>query len=94
LYRFSDGKATEPDYVLFMKERKSSEDLIYQLFIEPKGEHLIAVDLWKEDFLREIENEAKVELYQNEHFRLIGLPFYNKTEKETEFKNALFNIST
>ncbi|WP_199560943.1 DEAD/DEAH box helicase family protein [Mucilaginibacter hurinus] len=92
LYRFSDGKATEPDYVLFMKERKSNEDLIYQLFIEPKGGHLMAVDSWKEDFLKEIANEAKVELYQNEQFRLIGMPFYNKFEKESQFKDALINV--
>ena len=54
LYRFSDAKAIEPDFVLFMIEKKSGEDLIYQLFIEPKGEHLLAVDAWKEEFLAEI----------------------------------------
>lgn len=92
LYRFSDGKATEPDYVLFMKEHKTGEDLIYQLFIEPKGSQLLAGDSWKEDFLEEIAAEAKVELYQNEEFRLIGMPFYNKVEREPAFKDALLHI--
>jgi type III restriction enzyme len=35
-----EGKAFAPDFVLFMKCK--NKDLInYQLFIEPKGEHLI-----------------------------------------------------
>lgn len=92
LYRFSDAKATEPDFVLFMTEKKSDEDLIYQLFIEPKGEQLLATDSWKEEFLAEIENEAKVELFQNERFRLIGMPFYNKSEREPVFRERLLNI--
>lgn len=94
LYRFSDGKATEPDYVLFMKEHRTGEDLIYQLLIEPKGDQLLAVDSWKEDFLQEIASQAKVELYQNEQFRLIGMPFYNKAAKEIQFKEALLNLGS
>lgn len=81
LYRFSDAKATEPDFVLFMTDKNNDTEIVYQLFIEPKGEHLIYTDIWKEDFLKEIEKEAKIELYQNQEFRLIGMPFYNE---ETE----------
>lgn len=92
LYRFSDAKATEPDFVLFMTEKKSGEDLIYQLFIEPKGGQLLGTDDWKEEFLEEIESEAKVELFQNERFRLIGMPFYNKAEREEVFKEKLLSI--
>lgn len=93
LYRFSDGKATEPDYVLFLTEKKTDENLIYQLFIEPKGGHLLLNDSWKQDFLKEIESEAKVELFQNERFRLIGMPFYNEAETKIEFKKKLDNIN-
>lgn len=92
LYRFSDGKATEPDYVLFMKDKLSGEDIVYQLFIEPKGSHLIPVDSWKEQFFGDIEKEAVVELIHNEDVRIIGMPFYNKTERETVFKMKLENI--
>lgn len=93
LYRFSDGKATEPDFVLFLTEKDSEENLIYQLFIEPKGQHLMANDSWKEEFLKGIENEAKVELYQNERFRLIGMPFYNEGLNKEEFKTKLETIA-
>jgi len=89
LYRFNDGKATEPDFVLFMTEKKTDEDLIYQLFIEPKGQHLLDTDVWKEEFLDSIADEAKVELFQNENFRLIGMPFYNESQRKDTFKEKL-----
>lgn len=92
IFRFSDGKATEPDFVLFMTESITGEDLICQLFIEPKGGNLLDADRWKENFLTEIQSEAKVELFQNEKFRLIGMPFYNKVETEAKFKEALFGL--
>jgi type III restriction enzyme len=92
IYRFSDGKATEPDFVLFMTEKKTGEEIIYQLFIEPKGNQLLYTDQWKEDFLMGIENDASIELYQNQSFRLIGMPFYNKDNREAVFEEKLKNI--
>ena len=84
IYRFSDGKAMEPDFVLFLKREDSDKIEQYQLFIEPKGEHLIKTDQWKEDFLKEIENKYKIDTTlfgENEKYRLVGLPFYNEGRK-------------
>jgi len=86
IYRFSDGKAMEPDFVLFLKKEDSDEIEQYQLFIEPKNEKLAKAESWKEDFLKEIENKYKIEIKttlfgENEKYRLIGLPFYNKGRK-------------
>lgn len=92
LYRYSDAKATEPDFVLFMTEKKSGEEIIFQLFIEPKGTHLLSTDSWKEDFLMGIEDEAVVELYQNQSYKLIGMPFYNKENRESIFEEKFKNI--
>jgi type III restriction enzyme len=92
LFRFSDGKATEPDFVLFMKEKQTNEEVLYQLFIEPKGNHLLYTDQWKEDLLLNLEQEAKVELYQNQSYRLVGMPFYNKENRESVFEERLNNI--
>jgi type III restriction enzyme len=75
LYRFSDGKAFEPDFVLFLKEKTSNETVVYQLFIEPKGEGYMEGDKWKEDFLKDIEN--KFVIHQTLNYKLVGLPFYN-----------------
>lgn len=92
LYRFSDAKATEPDFVLFMKDKDSADEVIYQLFIEPKGDHLLYNDEWKEQFLLDIEKQAVIELYQNQQYKLIGMPFYNKANRETIFTNNLNDI--
>jgi type III restriction enzyme len=89
--RFSDGKAMEPDFVLFLKKEDSDKFEQYQLFIEPKGEHLIKTDQWKEDFLKEIENKYKINIEQrlfgkNKKYKLIGFPFYNEGRKSLFIK--------
>ncbi len=96
IYDFKDGAAFEPDFVLFMKEKKTDKKLSYQLFIEPKGDGYIAKDQWKEDFLNEINIKAKVKkvelLYEDDKFKIFGLPFYNyqtKQKFETKFKEVL-----
>ncbi len=89
IYRFSDGKAMEPDFVLFLKKEDSDEIEQYQLFIEPKGKHLIKTDQWKEDFLKEIEKKYKIELRlfgENKKYKLIGFPFYNEERKNQFIK--------
>jgi type III restriction enzyme len=78
IYRFSDGRPFEPDFVLFLKEKKSGERIIYQLFIEPKGEVFATNDQWKEDFLLEIEEKHVI--HQNKNLKLVGLPFYNSSD--------------
>ena len=92
LYRFSDAKATEPDFVLYMTDKNSDKEVIYQLFIEPKGGHLLYNDEWKEQFLQEIEKEAIIELYQSQQYKLIGMPFYNKLQTEVVFDSRLKKI--
>ena len=91
IYRFSDGKAMEPDFVLFLKKEDSDEIEQYQLFIEPKGEHLIKTDQWKEDFLKEIEKKYKIKIEprlfgENKKYKLIGFPFYNEGRKSQFIK--------
>ncbi len=86
IYRFSDGKAFEPDFVLFLKEKGTGKEILYQLFIEPKGDHLIDTDKWKEEFLAEIESNYKItEILDNNHFRIIGMPFYNENITKSKF---------
>lgn len=92
IYRFSDGKATEPDFILFMSDKFSDRDVVYQLFIEPKGDHLLLQDAWKNEFLQELETEAKIELFQNQEYRLIGMPLYNKEKTEGIFDEKMNKI--
>jgi type III restriction enzyme len=61
LYDFEDGKSFEPDYVLFLRQKKSPKSLYYQVFIEPKGGYLKEKDDWKQKFLASLEKEHKIE---------------------------------
>ncbi|HGL9509811.1 TPA: DEAD/DEAH box helicase family protein [Neisseria gonorrhoeae] len=85
LNNFADGEGFMPDFVLLLKDKqKSSSDSVddflhYQIFIEPKGGHLVENDSWKEAFLKSITVEYgrdKILQKNTPHYRLIGLPFF------------------
>ncbi len=89
LYNFSDGRGFQPDFVLFLRE-KNGASLSYQLFIEPKGEHLSANDRWKEEFLEEIRAEYRSKiLTENSKYRIIGVPSFYHERYENQFKDEL-----
>ena len=93
LYSFDDGRPLEPDFALFLKEKEKSKPIIYQLFIEPKGQQLIATDQWKEDFLKQIEQEHKLDtVFENKEFKLIGMPFYNEQISKNEFVEKMDSL--
>ncbi len=97
IYRFSDGKAFEPDFMLFLTEKKTKKPLSLQLFVEPKGEHLLQMDRWKEGFLKEIENQFEIiDLFENDKYKLIGLPFFNEAKRQEftkEFERIIKSVS-
>ena len=83
------GRAFEPDFLLFCSE-KTNQQLTFQVFIEPKGAHLIGYDKWKEDFLKEIGNEQKSIKIHTDTYKITAVPFYNYGN-ENEFKKVLEN---
>lgn len=91
IFTFDDGRPFEPDFVLFLFCKKENLICQYQIFIEPKGAHLILQDEWKQDFLLQIRKLAKIEqLWQGREYNIWGLPFFNKSiaEQDTKFKEA------
>ncbi len=90
IYDFKQGRGFEPDFLLFLKGKKSN--LYYQIFIEPKGSQFKdkkgqfkdSKEGWKEDFLKQITdkygNEELLKI-ENKDYRLIGLPLFNKREE-------------
>ena len=61
----------------------------YQVFIEPKGSHLLKADEWKEEFLVSIKEHFEIEqLFTNKKYAVWGLPFYNSESRVTEFTDA------
>lgn len=83
----SSGEPFYPDFVLFLKEKKTKQEIVYQIFIEPKGNQFLdaqngfeqSKEGWKQKLLIEIEKNYSVDLkIENKEFRLLGLPFYNE----------------
>ncbi|HHF6233434.1 TPA: hypothetical protein ACPPOZ_001248, partial [Haemophilus influenzae] len=90
LRNFDNGKGFMPDFILLLKDKQKSSSngvddfLHYQIFIEPKGGHLVENDEWKNAFLEAITVEyGKNKILQKDtpHYRLIGLPFFTDNEK-------------
>ena len=89
IYNFYDGRGFQPDFVLFLRE-KNGNALSYQLFIEPKGEHIADNDRWKEKFLQEIRAEYRSKiLTENRKYRIIGVPSFYHERYENQFKDDL-----
>lgn len=97
IYDFEKGRGFQPDFILFLKTNKKDADLrtelYYQVFIEPKGSQFIddngtfksGKEGWKEEFLDQITEKygfKNIIKAENPHYRLIGLPFFNKDHKE------------
>jgi len=89
LYKFDDGTAVEPDFVLYLIGKKKNWTMYYQVFIEPKGGHLLKQDEWKEKFLMQLRNEAALEqLWDDRRYAVWGLPFFNEHDRMPEFEEA------
>ena len=84
------GRAFEPDFLLFCKQRDDAQ-LTYQVFIEPKGAHLIGYDKWKEDFLKQISAEHKTIQISTDSYLITAVPFYNYGN-ENEFSATLNSV--
>ena len=96
IYSFDDGRAFEPDFVLFLRQ-KDGNVLTYQIFIEPKGKYLKEHEKWKEDFLNEVTKEFEGKTLEfktqrkTQKYRLVGVPFYNNQD-ENRFKESLSEV--
>ena len=89
IYDFNEGRALEPDFVLFLSNKKNGKQVFYQVFIEPKGGYLLKTDEWKEQFLQQIKAEHKIEqIWADKHYVVWGMPFFNKTERYLSFDEA------
>lgn len=87
IYNFEDGKGFEPDFVLFLKKEDPEKSLHYQIFIEPKGDHLLEHDEWKEEFLEELKDDYDlIPVWRDKEYVLWGLPFYNENKRRREFE--------
>ena len=99
LYSFQSGEAFYPDFVLFMKTKDESNQLVYQVFIEPKGDQFLddqgtfarSSEGWKQDFLLNIAPEHKL-VIENDRYKVVGLPFFNSGNTNSELRRQ-FNVA-
>lgn len=94
LYSFDGGERFEPDYLIFLRKKNTTGYEQYQIFVEPKGTHLIMQDKWKEDFLLQIESRGiPVKTFADDSkYHIWGFPFYNQTERMREFGDSLERV--
>lgn len=90
LYSFDGGERFEPDYLLFLRRHNEIGIEHYQIFVEPKGSHLLAQDKWKEDFLLQIESCGipRKTFADDDNYHVWGFPFYNQQSRMPEFTKA------
>ena len=85
LYNFDDGRAFEPDFVLFLTEKKNNSSIYFQVFLEPKGEQLFEHDEWKENFLLALRSRHKIkQLWKSKNYVVWGMPFFNSNLNDPE----------
>lgn len=70
------------------------ENIHYQIFIEPKGQHLIKQDEWKENFLMSLKRKHLIEqLWKGKKYIVWGMPFYNHVDKMREFDSEFEKLT-
>lgn len=91
IYSFDTGERFEPDFLLILKETHDAQPVVQQVYIEPKGTHLLEDDKWKEDFLCEINERSIPTTVHKEtnEYRIVGLPFFNTEKRMSEFRAAM-----
>lgn len=94
LYSFDGGERFEPDYLMFLRRHNGIGIEQYQIFVEPKGNHLLAQDKWKEDFLLQIKSRGipTKTFADDNQYHVWGFPFYNQQHKMAAFSVALENV--
>lgn len=91
IYSFDGGERFEPDYVLFLQKDNEDGFEQMQVFIEPKGTHLVESDKWKEDFLLQLkENAIPVKTFVDDNkYHIWGFHFFNRDVRGSEFSADL-----
>lgn len=94
IYSFDGGERFEPDYLLFLHTQRNDSYEQLQVFIEPKGAHLIDKDHWKEDFLLQLESKAitVTKFADDNKYKIWGFHFFNRDERSVEFDNDMIKL--
>ncbi|MFI3260572.1 MAG: hypothetical protein R3Y13_02545 [bacterium] len=91
IYSFEDGRIFEPDFIFFLYKEKENAYEQMQVFIEPKGNHLLEEEKWKEEFLLQLKESAipTIKFVDDNHYNICGVHFFNQDNRISEFKNDI-----
>lgn len=95
IYSFDDGARFEPDYVLFLQKNASDKFEQLQIFIEPKGTHLLEKDAWKEKFLLRMKDEsvAVKKFVDDDEYKIFGFHFFNREKGIKKFDEDFLELA-
>ena len=97
IFSFSEGRRFEPDFLLFLRKKGHDSFEQKQVFIEPKGNHLVENDAerWKEEFLALIEKNgvAQSNYIIDNRYHIVGMPFFNREYRLKEFDQAMERLT-
>lgn len=91
IYSFADGERFEPDYLLLLQKQNNDNIEQLQIFIEPKGTHLLEKDKWKEEFLLSLQKDSipVIKFVDDNKYNIWGFNFYNEDNRMSEFKKDI-----
>ena len=94
IYSFDNGERFEPDYVLVLQNTKTDCLEQFQIFIEPKGEHLLEKDAWKEQLLLRLRNDSipTTTFVDNNQYKIWGFHFFNQNKRMSEFRSDIESL--
>ena len=94
IYSFESGERFEPDYILFLQKSEIDGYEQIQLFIEPKGTHLLEKDAWKENFLLQLrDNAVPVKMFVDDNkYRIWGMHFFNQDNRMKVFDEEFTSL--
>ena len=94
IYSFDAGERFESDYLMILCRKNATGFDQYQIFVEPKGNHLLEQDKWKEDFLLQIKARGvPVKSFVDDNrYHVWGLPFFNRDNRMEEFSDGFLRL--
>lgn len=95
IYSFEHGERFEPDFLILIQKENKTKNKNYQIYFEPKGAHLIEGEIWKEEFLLDIEHKFNTEgniISDIDDYYIIGLPFFNSDERMEKFSTSIDEV--
>jgi len=85
LTEFDGVRGFMPDFIMIMTDY--TEEVYYQVLIEPKGDNRIQDDSWKEKMLEKINDKDCIIFDEDKDVRLIGIKFFSNQQRNEFIKD-------